>query len=106
MDEDSRDPLFSIFHPRVCMSVLQVKNLATYFFTPTGVVRAVDGISDDLEEGEIMGLVGESGSGKSVSVLSIMRLVPEPPGHIAADSLAFDGCELLGLSEAQMREER
>ncbi|WP_422016647.1 ABC transporter ATP-binding protein [Reyranella sp.] len=88
------------------MSLLRVRNLHTRFATDRGDVRAVNGVSFDLEEGEILGLVGESGSGKSVTALSIMRLVPEPPGHIAADSLAFDGRELLGLSEAEMREER
>ncbi|HYT58192.1 MAG TPA: ABC transporter ATP-binding protein [Verrucomicrobiae bacterium] len=85
------------------MSLLQVKNLATYFFTPAGVVRAVDGISYDLEEGEIMGLVGESGSGKSVSALSIMRLVPEPPGRIVAGEVIFQGKDLLRLSGEEMR---
>jgi oligopeptide transport system ATP-binding protein len=88
------------------MTLLRVRNLHTRFATDRGDVRAVNGVSFDLEEGEILGLVGESGSGKSVTALSIMRLVPEPPGHIAADSLAFDGRELLGLSEAEMREER
>ena len=88
------------------MTLLRVRNLHTRFATDRGDVRAVDGVSFDLEEGEILGLVGESGSGKSVTALSIMRLVPEPPGHIAADSLAFDGRELLSLSEAEMREER
>ena len=88
------------------MSLLSVRNLRTRFATDRGDVRAVDGVSFDLEEGEILGLVGESGSGKSVTALSIMRLVPEPPGRITADSLAFDGRELLQLSEAQMREER
>jgi oligopeptide transport system ATP-binding protein len=88
------------------MTLLRVRNLRTRFATDRGDVRAVNGVSFDLEEGEILGLVGESGSGKSVTALSIMRLVPEPPGHIAADSLAFDGRELLGLSEAAMREER
>ncbi len=88
------------------MSLLRVRNLRTRFATDSGDVRAVDGASFDLAKGEILGLVGESGSGKSVTALSIMRLVPEPPGHIAADSLAFEGRELLALSEAQMREER
>jgi oligopeptide transport system ATP-binding protein len=88
------------------MAVLSVRNLRTRFATDRGVVRAVDGVSFDLAEGEILGLVGESGSGKSVTALSVMRLVPEPPGHIAADSLAFDGTEILALSEAEMREIR
>lgn len=88
------------------MTLLRVRNLRTRFATDRGDVRAVNGVSFDLAEGEILGLVGESGSGKSVTAMSIMRLVPEPPGHIAADSLAFDGRELLQLSEPQMREER
>jgi oligopeptide transport system ATP-binding protein len=88
------------------VTLLRVRNLRTRFATDRGDVRAVNGVSFDLEEGEILGLVGESGSGKSVTALSVMRLVPEPPGHIAAESLAFDGRELLSLSEAEMREER
>src|SRR6185369_5919327 len=60
----------------------------------------------DLEDGEVLGLVGESGSGKSVTALSIMRLVPEPPGQVRADQLAFDGVDLLGLSEREAREVR
>jgi oligopeptide transport system ATP-binding protein len=88
------------------MALLSVRNLRTRFATDRGVVRAVDGVSFDLAEGEILGLVGESGSGKSVTALSVMRLVPEPPGRIAADSLAFDGTEILALSEAHMRELR
>jgi oligopeptide transport system ATP-binding protein len=88
------------------LALLSVRNLRTRFATDRGTVNAVNGVSFDLAEGEILGLVGESGSGKSVTALSVMRLVPEPPGHIAADSLAFDGRELLGLSEAEMREER
>ena len=88
------------------MTLLRVRNLRTRFATDRGDVRAVNGVSFDLAEGEILGIVGESGSGKSVTAMSIMRLVPEPPGHIAADSLAFDGRELLQLSEAEMREQR
>ena len=63
--------------------LLEVKNLRTYFYTEEGVVRAVDGVSWDLEEGETLGLVGESGCGKSVSALSILRLIPRPrtPRH-------------------------
>ena len=65
--------------------LLQVKNLETYFYTEDGVVKAVDGISYSLEAGETMGLVGESGCGKTVSALSLMRLVPEPPGKIVGE---------------------
>lgn len=85
------------------MTLLQVKNLATYFYTPTGVVRAVDGVSYDLEEGETMGLVGESGSGKSVSALSIMRLIAEPPGRIVAGEIIFQGKDLLKIGAEEMR---
>ena len=88
------------------MPLLSVRNLQTRFATDRGTVRAVDGVSFDLEEGEVLGLVGESGSGKSVTALSIMRLVPEPPGHVIADALSFDGTDLLRLSEAQAREVR
>ena len=88
------------------MTLLSARNLRTRFATDRGVVRAVDGVSFDLAEGEILGLVGESGSGKSVTALSVMRLVPEPPGRITADSLTFDGTEILALPEAEMREIR
>jgi oligopeptide transport system ATP-binding protein len=88
------------------MPLLSVRNLHTRFATDHGVVRAVNGVSFDLEAGEVLGLVGESGSGKSVTALSIMRLVPEPPGRVTADSIAFDGVDLLRLSEAQVREMR
>jgi len=88
------------------MPLLSVRDLRTRFATDRGTVRAVDGVSFDLEEGEVLGLVGESGSGKSVTALSIMRLVPEPPGQVRADQLMFDGIDLLRLSEAEAREVR
>ena len=88
------------------MPLLSVRNLHTRFATDRGVVRAVNGVSFDLEEGEVLGLVGESGSGKSVTALSIMRLVPEPPARVTADRIAFDGVDLLRLSEAEVRERR
>src|SRR6267378_549069 len=88
------------------MPLLSVRNLKTRFATDRGTVRAVDGVSFDLEEGEILGLVGESGSGKSVTALSIMRLVPEPPGQVTADAITLDGTDLLRLSEAEAREIR
>jgi oligopeptide transport system ATP-binding protein len=88
------------------MPLLAVRNLTTRFATDRGTVRAVDGVSFDLEEGEVLGLVGESGSGKSVTALSIMRLVPEPPGEVRADAMAFDGLDLMRLSEAEVREVR
>jgi len=88
------------------MPLLSVRNLTTRFATDRGVVRAVSGVSFDLEEGEVLGLVGESGSGKSVTALSIMRLVPEPPGRVTADAIEFDGLDLMRLSEAEAREIR
>ena len=82
--------------------LLEVKDLATYFFTPEGVVKAVDGISYDLEEGEILGLVGESGCGKSVSALSLMRLIQNPGKNVAGQVL-FNGQDLLALADSDMR---
>ncbi len=84
-------------------TLLEVRDLKTYFFTFGGVVKAVDGVSYDLEEGETLGLVGESGCGKSVSALSIMRLIPDPPGKIIEGEIIFNGEDLLKMSPAQMR---
>jgi len=86
--------------------LLQVDDLSTHFFTQSGVVKAVDGVSWDLKEGETIGLVGESGSGKSVSALSLMRLIPDPPGKIVGGSIQFDGKDLLSLSQKEMRQIR
>ena len=85
--------------------LLEVKELATYFFTPEGVVKAVDGITYDLEEGETLGLVGESGCGKSVSALSLMRLI-QNPGRNVAGEVQFNGQDLLALSDSEMRRVR
>ena len=71
--------------------MLEVRNLATHFATRAGVVQAVNGISYQLDEGETLGIVGESGCGKSVSALSIMRLVPDPPGKIVDGEILFRG---------------
>ncbi|MCS7207879.1 MAG: ABC transporter ATP-binding protein [Dehalococcoidia bacterium] len=84
-------------------TLLEVKNLRTYFFTQDGIVKAVDGVSYDLQEGETVGLVGESGSGKSVSALSILRLVASPPGRIVGGEVWFEGQDLLKLDEEEMR---
>lgn len=86
--------------------LLQVKDLRTHFFTDEGVVRAVDGISYDVQEGETMGLVGESGCGKSVSALSILRLIPSPPGKIVGGEVWFDGRDLLKVDEEEIRHVR
>ena len=80
-----------------------VEDLRTWFFTRDGLVRAVDGLSYRLERGEILGVVGESGCGKSVAALSILGLVPMPPGRIVGGSIRFAGRELVGLREARMR---
>ena len=88
------------------MPLLSIRNLNTRFATDHGTVRAVNAVSFDLAPGEILGLVGESGSGKSVTALSIMRLVPEPPGRVSADAMMFDGIDLMRLSEAEAREIR
>ena len=87
-------------------SLLEVDGLRTYFFTSQGVVKAVDGIGFKVGSGEVVGLVGESGSGKSVTALSIMRLVPSPPGRTTAGKVLFRGNDLLQLSEEQMRDIR
>ncbi len=83
--------------------LLRVKDLKTYFFTEDGVVKAVDGVSYDVEEGETLGLVGESGCGKSVSALSILRLIPHPPGKIVGGEVWFDGQDLLKVDEDEIR---
>lgn len=83
--------------------VLQVKDLKTYFYTEDGEVRAVDGLRYDVKKGESVGLVGESACGKSVSALSIMRLIPYPPGIIVGGEIIFKGQDLLKVSEAEMR---
>jgi oligopeptide transport system ATP-binding protein len=84
-------------------SVLQVKDLKTYFSTDDGIVKAVDGISFDLHKGETLGLVGESGCGKSVSNLSIMRLIPSPPGRIVGGTVELDGTDILTLPREKVR---
>jgi oligopeptide transport system ATP-binding protein len=87
-------------------SLLEIKNLQTYFFSEKTVVKAVDDVSFDLKEGETLGLVGESGCGKSVSAMSIMRLIPNPPGEIVNGEIWFEGKDLLKLSDEQMRHVR
>lgn len=83
--------------------LLQVKNLKTYFDTDEGVVKAVDGVSFHLDRGETLAVVGESGSGKSVTSLSVMRLIPTPPGRIAEGEMLFEGQDLVKKSEREMR---
>jgi peptide/nickel transport system ATP-binding protein len=84
-------------------SLLQVRDLRTYFHTEAGTAKAVDGVSFDIFPGEVVGLVGESGSGKSVTALSILRLIPDPPGKIVGGSIEFQGRDLLQLPWDEMR---
>lgn len=86
--------------------LLEVRDLRTYFYTMGGLVKAVDGISYDLQEGETLGLVGESGCGKSVSALSIMGLIPYPPGKVVGGEAIFEGRDLLKLTPEEMRRVR
>ena len=85
------------------MPLLSVKNLRTHFSTPKGIVRAVDGVSFSLDDGQVLGLVGESGSGKSVTSLSLMRLMPENAATCSADELVFDGINILELAPDELR---
>jgi len=87
-------------------TLLEVKDLKTHFFTLDGVVKAVDGVSYELNEGETLGLVGESGCGKSVSALSVMRLIPDPPGKIVNGEILLDGEDILKIGMEEMRRVR
>lgn len=87
-------------------TILSVKNLQTHFYTEDGTVKAVDEVSFDLKRGETLGIVGESGSGKSVTNLSILRLIPYPPGKIVGGQVLFDGQDLLKISDTAMRQIR
>ena len=86
--------------------LLNIQNLKTYFYTDYGVVKAVDGINLHIGDGETVGVVGESGCGKSITGLSILRLVPKPPGEIVGGQIFFQGQDLLRLSEKEMRKIR
>ena len=83
--------------------LLKVRGLRTYFFTETGTARAVDGVDLDIGKGEVVGLVGESGSGKSVTALSVLRLIPDPPGRIVSGSITYKGRDLLKLPLDEIR---
>ena len=83
--------------------LLAIEDLQTHFFTRDGVVRAVDGVSYAVEAGETLAVVGESGCGKSVTALSILRLVPSPPGRIIGGAIRFEGVDLLQIGEGEMR---
>src|SRR5262245_30655059 len=86
--------------------LLEVKNLKTYFFTDEGTVRAVDGVDLHIDKGETLGVVGESGCGKSVTALSIMKLIPQPPGKIVEGEIRYDGQDLVDLPPSRMRKIR
>ena len=86
--------------------LLEVQDLQTHFFTPGGVIRAVNGVSYHLRAGETLGVVGESGCGKSVTALSILRLVSSPPGRIVGGAIRFEGRNLLDVSDAEMERVR
>ena len=87
-------------------TLLEVKGLTTQFFTQDGVVHAVNGISYKLDEGETLAIVGESGCGKSVGVMSLIKLIPQPPGKIVAGEVWFDGKDLLQMSDDEIRQVR
>ena len=87
-------------------NALEVSNLQTYFYTRRGLVKAVDDVSFNLGRSETLGIVGESGCGKSITALSIMRLVPDPPGRTVGGTIKMDGRDLLGFSEEEMRDIR
>jgi len=84
-------------------TVLDIRDLKTHFFGEEGIAKAVDGVSWSLKKGKTLALVGESGCGKSVTALSIMRLVPDPPGRIVGGEILFEGRDLRRLSEKQMQ---
>lgn len=86
--------------------ILELENLHTYFFSREGLVKAVDGVTYDLREQETLGVVGESGCGKSVTALSILRLIPNPPGKIVEGKILFEGKDLLEKSDDEMRDIR
>ena len=86
--------------------LLEINDLRTQFFTSAGTVKAVDGISYTVDEGETVAIVGESGCGKSVSALSVLRLIPDPPGRIVGGNISFDGKDLLALSDEEIRDIR
>src|SRR5512133_3603775 len=83
--------------------LLDVKGLETQFKTPDGLVHAVNGVSFGLKEGETLGIVGESGCGKSVTVMSMLRLIPTPPGKVSAGKALFQGKDLLKMSDDEIR---
>ena len=83
--------------------ILEVKDLRTHFFTRASVVKAVDGVSFNLRQGETLGIVGESACGKTMTALSLLRLVPKPAGRIVSGEILLNGEDLVQMSEEEMR---
>ena len=107
VSNDPAEPLAPVADPLDSQEqILAVDDLSTYFFTREGVVKAVDNLTFDLKKGETLGIVGESGCGKSMTALSVMRLVPDPPGRIVDGTVVLDNRDLLTLNEAEMRDVR
>src|ERR1700740_3763474 len=97
----------SILNPlkiRKFMALLEVENLRTYFYTRSGVIRAVNDVSFSLSRGETLGIVGESGSGKSVTCYSLLGLIPKPPGKIVFGHANFGGFDFLNCPEGELRQ--
>ena len=92
--------------PSAAETLLEIRGLRTYFHTEAGTAKAVDGVDLDIRKGEVVGLVGESGSGKSVTALSVLRLVPDPPGRIVGGTVTYKGQDLLRLSWEEIRKIR
>src|SRR5580765_8074901 len=86
--------------------LLDIRGLRAYFYTESGVAKAVDGVDLDIRHGEVLGLVGESGSGKSVTALSVLRLIPDPPGRIVGGEIIYKGRNLLTLPLGEIRQIR
>jgi peptide/nickel transport system ATP-binding protein len=86
--------------------LVRINNLKTYFYTEDGIIKAVDDVSFKIKEGETIGIVGESGCGKSITAMSLMRLIPNPPGKIVGGEIFFEDRSILGLSESEMRKIR
>src|SRR5262245_61860646 len=106
MDRPALPMRSATYGPGTADPVLEVRHLQTYFYTRGGLVKAVDGVSFSLRPGETLAIVGESGCGKSVTALSLMRLVLDPPGRIVGGSVRLAGLDLLGLDRAAMRQVR
>ena len=97
----------AVFFTRELMNeLLDIQNLSTYFFTPEGIVHAVEDVSFSIPKGSCLGVLGESGCGKSVTALSIMRLIADPPGKIVSGTIALEGQNLLSLSDSRIRQIR